>query len=116
MATDGQPGPITVLVAGGQPAVRAAFAEALDEHGFSVVAEAGDVPSALVAAEVARPDLMLVDLELPGGGLAAVAQVAARVPETTIIALAGSVDVGEMLSALERGASGYLPKEIGAEE
>src|SRR5215831_11592625 len=93
MRSDGQPTPITVLVAGGQPAVRSFFAEALDEHGFVVVAEAGDFASALAAAETARPDLSLVDLELPGSGLATVAQIAARVPETTIIALTDSTDV-----------------------
>ncbi len=108
--------PIGVLIADGEPVVRAGLGRVLAERGFAVVAEVADSGSALAAAERLRPDLCLVDVALSGNGLSTVAQIASRVPATTIVALAAVASPTEMISALERGAVGYLLKEIGADE
>jgi two-component system, NarL family, nitrate/nitrite response regulator NarL len=112
----GNEGHITVLIADGQAPLRAGVRSALTGRGFEIVAEACDARSAVAAAELERPDICLVDFTLPGSCLTAVSQIARRVPTTTIVVMAVSADAAQVIAALERGAAGYLPKDIGAGE
>lgn len=89
---------------------------ALEDRGFSIAADAADASSALAAAERERPDLCLIDLDLPGDGLAAVGRIARALPGITIVALASVEDGAQMIAALEHGASGYLPAGLPADE
>lgn len=89
---------------------------ALEDRGFSIAADAADASSALAAAERERPDLCLIDLDLPGDGLAAVGRIARALPGITIVALAPVEDGAQMIAALEHGASGYLPAGLPADE
>jgi DNA-binding NarL/FixJ family response regulator len=107
---------LSLLIADDQPPFGADVESALEADGFDLVAHAADSDEAIAAATRLRPDVFLVDAGLPGSGLDAVAAVARRSPETTIVVLAASPDSGDLVRALERGASGYLPKGMPAGE
>ncbi len=103
---------LTVLLADGDVAQRRAVRETLERHGFLVVAEAGDSAAAIGAATRLRPDICLVEIELPGEGLAAIGRIAKASPKTLIVVLSRSAHPEDVVGALTRGASGYLLKGI----
>jgi DNA-binding NarL/FixJ family response regulator len=84
--------PATVLLADDHAPTRAGVRAALEGHGFVVCAEAADAPSATVAAEHERPDVCLLDIRMPGGGITAAAAISALLPETAIVILTVSHD------------------------
>lgn len=102
---------ITVVLADDHAAVRAGIRLALSGEGFDVVAEAADGPGAVEAAERERPDIALLDVNMPGSGIKAAEQIAARLPETIVVMLTVSRDDDDLFSALRAGAAGYLLKD-----
>lgn len=80
--------------------------------GFEVCAEVPDAAAAVRAALRERPDLCLLDLCMPGGGLATVWELTARLPETKIVILTVSDDDSDLFAALRSGADGYLLKTM----
>jgi DNA-binding NarL/FixJ family response regulator len=96
--------------------VRDGVSRSLERHGYEIGGAARDVAATVAPAEAARPDLCLVDIDLPGRGLTAVSLIATRVPSATIVVLASTPRPAEMIAALERGASGYLAAGIGEAE
>ena len=74
-----------------------------------VCAEAADAEAAIVAAGREQPDVSLVGLEIPGGGLTAVRGICEVAPATAVIVLAGIRDVDDLLDSARAGAVGYLP-------
>lgn len=106
----------TLLIADADTGFRHRTRAALEERGFDVLGEAATVADAVDRAAAQHPDLCLVDLALPGGGLAAVARLTKAAPRTAVVVLADSEDKADVLAVFERGASGYLPKGIGANE
>lgn len=82
------------------------------EPGLAVVGECGDVPDALAAVEDERPDVLVLDLHMPGeSSLAAIPRLRELHPETHVIVLTAQRDPSFAAEALRLGASGYLPKE-----
>ena len=75
-------------------------------------AEVANAADSLVAAVRERPHLCLLDVQMPGNGIAAAAQIAARLPETAIVMLTVSDGDDDLLAALGAGADGYLLKDI----
>jgi two-component system NarL family response regulator len=59
-----------------------------------------------------RPDLCLLDITMPGGGVAATWEISARLPETKIVMLTASEEESDLLAALRAGAASYLVKTI----
>lgn len=108
--------PISVLIVDGHAPYRAGIRGALETAGFVVAGEAADAATAVAAAAATKPDICLVDIDVPGSGLNVVAAVARRSPATTVIVLTESSDSDDLLASLERGASGYLLKTIAADE
>jgi DNA-binding NarL/FixJ family response regulator len=106
----------TCLIAHAADAYRQHIRRGLESRGFTVVAEASTVDDALALAARDDPDLCLVGMQLPGGGLAAVARIVKAVPSTTVVVLAAGVSDGDVVAALERGALGYLAEDIGHDE
>jgi two-component system, NarL family, nitrate/nitrite response regulator NarL len=106
----------TLLIADADSGFRHRTRSALVERGFDVLAEAASVADAVERAVAQQPDLCLVDLELPGGGLAAVAKITKAVPRAAVVVLAEIEDKSDVLAVFERGASGYLLKAIGPNE
>jgi two-component system NarL family response regulator len=79
---------------------------------FHVCAEASDAAGAVEAAIRDRPDLCLLDITMPGGGVAATWEISARLPETKIVMLTASEEESDLLAALRAGAASYLVKTI----
>jgi DNA-binding NarL/FixJ family response regulator len=84
---------------------------------FEVVGEAGDGAEAVAAAEHLRPDVILMDLRMPGtDGVAAIRELAKRgVPSRVLVLTTYDTD-SHVLPAIEAGATGYLLKEAPREE
>jgi len=72
----------SVLVADDDASHRRAVREALEAHGFVVVAEVGDAASAIAAAHRLRPDVCLIEIDLPGEGLNTIGRIARESPKT----------------------------------
>jgi DNA-binding NarL/FixJ family response regulator len=104
---------ISVLIADDHAPTRADVREALAEHpGFVVCADVADAAAAVEAATRLLPDICLLDIRMPGSGLAAAWEIAARLPETRIVMLTVSQEDDDLFDALRAGASGYLLKDI----
>lgn len=94
------------------PPLRASVRRALEEHGFEVCFEAANAADSVAAAERERPDVCVLDVQMPGNGIAAAAQIAARLPETAIVMLTVSDSDEDLFAALRAGAQGYLLKDM----
>jgi DNA-binding NarL/FixJ family response regulator len=101
-----------VLLADDHLGVRVGTRLALEEGGFVVCAEAADGPSAVEAARRELPDICLIDVLMPGGGIEAAAQIAAELPDVAIVMLTVSDDEEHLFDAIRAGASGYLLKDM----
>jgi DNA-binding NarL/FixJ family response regulator len=105
--------PIRVLLVDDHALVRSAIRQALDAPDIEVVGEARNAEEALELAPRLRPDLVLLDIDLPGmNGIEAVRELAPRLPETRIVMLTVSTDRRDLLEAVRHGASGYLTKDL----
>ena len=104
-----------VLLADHHPPSRAGVRQALEGKGFEICAEAVDAESAVEAAVRERPDVCLLEVELPGDGLAAAAQIASRLPASAVVMLTASAEDSDLFAALRVGASGYLLKDMNPE-
>ncbi|MCD6031586.1 MAG: Two component transcriptional regulator, CheY family [Thermomicrobiales bacterium] len=82
----------------------------LEQSGFSVRREARDAQSGVEAALDERPDILLIDLSIPGGGISVIREVARRLPDTAVVVLTASDDHADLLDAIRAGAEGYLLK------
>jgi DNA-binding NarL/FixJ family response regulator len=102
---------ITVMLADDHAAVRAGIRLALAGEGFEVVAEAADGPGAVEAALREHPDIALLDVRMPGGGIKAAEEIAQALPDTTVVMLTVSRDDDDLFAALRAGAAGYLLKD-----
>ena len=80
---------------------------------FEVCATACDAVGAVAAALEHAPDLVLLDVCMPGSGIAAAAEIAARLPATRVVMLTISAHDADLFPALRAGAAGYLLKDIG---
>ena len=86
------------------------------QEGFEVVGEAGDGLEGIKRAKQLKPDVMLLDLHMPGiSGLEALRVLVEEVPETQIVMLTVSEDAEDLLETLRAGARGYLLKNIDTE-
>jgi DNA-binding NarL/FixJ family response regulator len=107
---------IRVLLVDDHPVVRAGLAGMLAaDEGIAVVGEAGDGEAALRLAAELDPDVVLMDLRLPGlDGVEATARLHARHPRTRVVVLTTYSTDNDILRAVEAGAAGYLLKDVTA--
>jgi two-component system, NarL family, response regulator DevR len=88
-----------------------------DEADLEVVAEAGDAQQALLEAERHRPQVAVVDINLPGrSGLEVCREIRQRYPDTRVVMLTSFADDDFIVAALRAGASGYVLKQVGGGE
>jgi DNA-binding NarL/FixJ family response regulator len=104
--------PIRVVLADAHAATLAGVRGALMAGSFEIVAEAADAGMLVDAAIRERPDICVLDADLPGGAIAATAELARKLPQARVVLLAASRDDRTMLGAVRAGAAGYLLKEM----
>jgi len=105
--------PVSVLLADDHARTRAMVRQALERGGeFHVCIEASDATSAVQGAKEAHPDVCLLDINMPGNGIAAAAQITGALPDTAVVMLTVSRQDEDLFDALRAGASGYLLKGI----
>ena len=103
--------PERVLIVDDHPLTRDALAALLEQQGFEVVGEAADGEEALAAARRLEPDVVLLDLTMPGmDGLAALPRLRDESPASEVVVLTASDAEENLLAAIRAGASGYLLK------
>lgn len=101
-----------VLVADDHPRTRALVRAALEAGDLEVCAEAADAESAVAAALDTEPDVCLLDINMPGSGIAAAGRISRALPGTAVVMLTVSRQDDDLFDALRAGASGYLLKGI----
>jgi DNA-binding NarL/FixJ family response regulator len=96
--------------------VRAAVRQALTAPDILVVGEASTADEALLLAPQLTPDLLLLDINLPGtDGIRLLRELGPRLPDMQIVMLTVSANKRDLLEAMRNGAAGYLTKDLGPE-
>jgi len=110
--------PIKVVIADDHAVVRSGLRMLIDAHeGLEVVAEAGDVPTAMQVIRAHRPGVAVLDLNMPGGSsLEAIPALRESTPETAIVVLTMQDDPAFAREALQGGALGFVLKEAADDE
>jgi len=107
---------LQILVVEDDPSVRRACVEIASSLGFTAQA-ADSLPAARAALAQNRPDLVLLDLKLPGGGgLALLEEIRARHTETVVVVMTAYATVSSAVEAMRMGAGDYLTKPFTLEE
>jgi two-component system response regulator NreC len=108
---------ITLVLADDHTILRSGLRMLLEaEEDFEVVAEAGDVLSALQAVRGRRPDVLVLDLNMPGGSsIEAIRRLALMSPSTSVVVLTMEEDRAFVRDAMEAGARGYVLKREASE-
>jgi DNA-binding NarL/FixJ family response regulator len=102
-----------VLIADVHPPTRAAIRLSIEEGGaFEVCGEVATAPDAVDAARELRPDVVLLDIRMPGNGITAAAEITTDLPDTSVVMLTISRDDADLFAAVRAGAKGYLLKDI----
>lgn len=106
-----------VLIVDDHPLTRDALAALLTQEGFQVVGEAASGDEAIAAVEALQPDLVLLDLTMPGvDGLSALPRIREQAPASEVVVLTASDVEENLLAAIRSGASGYLLKTESPEQ
>jgi two-component system nitrate/nitrite response regulator NarL len=109
--------PITTVLADDHPIFREGLARTLEESGlFAVVGAAGGADEAVALVERHKPDLAVLDISMPGGGIEAARRVRAASPGTRVAMLTVSESDEDVAGALRAGAIGYVLKGISGSE
>jgi DNA-binding NarL/FixJ family response regulator len=107
---------VKVAIVDDHPLFRAGVVSSLSETaGFDVVAEGATRDDAVRLVGEHRPDILLLDVSIPGGGLDAVRAILEKHPDQKIVMLTVSEAGGDVTRALRRGARGYILKGVEAE-
>lgn len=110
--------PIRVLLVDDHAMVRRGLRDFLELHDdLEVIGEAVDGAGAIALASTLRPDIVVMDLMLPGiDGIEATATIKARQPAIEIVAITSFIEDDRIVAAIEAGASGFLLKDAEADE
>jgi two-component system nitrate/nitrite response regulator NarL len=106
--------PLQLAVVDDHPLFREGVVRSLTDLGFEVVGEGTTAEDAISLSRIHRPDILISDISLPGGGLNAVAPVLAGNPSQKIVLLTVSESIEDAAKALNLGAKGYVLKGVGA--
>lgn len=108
---------ISIIVVDDHPLFREGVVMSLLESGkFNVVAQAASKDEAVRAAEMHLPDLMLVDVSMPGGGIETAAELAEKVPVVKVVMLTVSEQAKDVQAALSAHARGYVLKGVDSDD
>ncbi|MEU8924138.1 response regulator transcription factor [Kitasatospora sp. NPDC048545] len=108
--------PVRVLLADDEHLIRGALAALLSlEDDIEVIAQAGSGPEALAMAQSHRPDVAVLDLQMPGrDGIEVAAELRRLLPDCRCMIVTGHGRPGHLKRALEVGVRGFLPKTVSA--
>lgn len=112
---DAAPHRVRVLLADAHSATRAGLRLALSGDPFDIVAEADSAKSAVDAALRERPDVCVLDADMPGGPVGATAEIARALPDSAVVVMASAGHDATMLDVVRAGAVGYLLKDMNPE-
>jgi two-component system, NarL family, nitrate/nitrite response regulator NarL len=108
---------VRIVIADDHPLYREGVARSLTESGaFEVVGEAATGSEAVDLVARLAPDLALLDISMPGGGIAALRQIVAMTRPPRVAMLTVSEEDDDVMQALKAGASGYVLKGVGSRE
>ena len=100
-----------LLIVDDHPLTRDALASLLGQHGFTVIGEASDGAEAVELSRSLQPDLILLDLSMPGlDGISALPRLHEAAPRSEIVVLTASETQENLLGSIRAGAAGYLLK------
>jgi DNA-binding NarL/FixJ family response regulator len=109
--------PIRLLLADDHTLFRQLLRGALsDQPRFEIVGEARDSAEAISQARALRPDIVLMDLHMPGGGVQATRTLRDELPAVQVVVVTASEDEGDLIAALRAGARGYFLKSTSFEQ
>jgi DNA-binding NarL/FixJ family response regulator len=108
--------PPRVLIADDHPPTRMGVRMALERGGLTVCAEVANAADAVEAALRERPDVCLLDVQMPGSGTAAASMITSHLPGTVVLMLSVSHEGEDLFESLRQGARGYLLKEMDPEK
>jgi DNA-binding NarL/FixJ family response regulator len=108
---------LRVVIADDHPAYRAGLARVLRENDIDVVAEAANGESAIRAALEKQPDVVVMDLNMPGlSGVEATRRLVQEAPSTRVVVLSVSAQADDVNEVVQAGAHGYVLKDGPLEE
>ena len=108
---------LQIAIVDDHPLFRSGVADALKRHGgFDIVAEGGSADEAIAIAGQKLPDVMLLDVSMPGGGVHAVREISQSYPVVKVVMLTVSEDEDDVTASLRAGARGYILKGVAARE
>jgi two-component system, NarL family, response regulator LiaR len=108
--------PIRIVIADDHDLVRQGIRGFLETHAdLAIVGEAGDAAEAVALCAEHTPDVALVDLVMPGGGIEATRAIRAASPKTEVILLTSFEDVQQIVAAVQAGALSCLLKDVDAD-
>ena len=104
--------PVRVMIVDDHPIVRSGLSDLLEDSGkFAVVAQAADGDEALRLAQEAEPQVVIMDVFLPGkDGIETCRELTARLPETRVMMLTAATQQDAVIDAIAAGATGYVEK------
>jgi len=107
-----------ILLVDDHEVVRLGLKSLLDRHTlFEVIGEAASAREALEQVALLEPDVVVMDIRLPGtSGIEACEEIVARYPKTKVIMLTSYAEDEMLFSAIRSGASGYILKQIGSDD
>ena len=101
-----------VLLAEADAPTRAGIRLVLEADGFAICAEPVDADAAVETAMRERPQICLVDENLPGGSVAAIDAISRGLPEARLLVLTAAEEPRSLLGAIRAGASGFVRKDV----
>jgi len=109
---------LRILLVDDHEVVRLGLKALLSRHPrFEIVGEAGTADEAVSKAQVHRPDVVVMDVRLPGkSGIDATREIVAALPDTKVIILTSFADDDLLMDAVAAGATGYVLKQIGSDD
>ncbi len=108
--------PIRIVIADDHDLVRQGIRGFLETHAdLAIVGEAGDAVTAVSLCSAQSPDVALVDLVMPGGGIEATRAIRAASPTTAVVLLTSFEDVQQIVAAVQAGALSCLLKDVDAD-